>query len=145
MALRTILKRDDQRHEGVRLIEIYLLRTMFLLIVLFVGYDSWTAILSHDGSWDHVRAAAVCMWAAFAVLAIIGVFHPLKMLPLVLFEILYKVLWLVVVAYPLWATGRLSESPAAEMTYAFMWVILPILAMPWKYAWQRFVMNRFPQ
>jgi hypothetical protein len=38
------------------------------------------------------------------------------MLPTVLLEILYKVLWLLLVAYPLWSTNQLIDSPAEKMT-----------------------------
>jgi hypothetical protein len=61
------------------------------------------------------------------------------MLPLVLLEIMYKLLWLLLVAYPLWSTNRLIGSPAENMTYAFLWVALPIVAMPWKYAFESYI------
>jgi hypothetical protein len=134
--------RPDPRYEGVRPINVFLLRLLFLLVFVFVGLDSWTAILKHQGPWDHVRAAALCMWGSYSLLSIIGVFHPLKMLPLVAFEILYKLVWLLIVAYPLWSTGRLAGSPAEGMTNAFLWVVLPIVAMPWRYALDKYVLNR---
>ena len=56
-----------------------------------------------------------------------------------MFEIVYKIIWLVIVAYPLWSTNRLAGSPAEAMTYAFVWVILPIVAMPWAYAFRTYV------
>ena len=129
-----IFKPDHERYEGVRPINIWLLRLLFLLIVLFVVSDSWSAILNHKGPWDPVKAAAVCMWAAYSVLSIFGLINPLRWLPLVMFEIFYKLIWLVIVAHPLWSTNKLAGSPAEEMTYAFVWVILPIVAMPWSYA-----------
>lgn len=135
----SIFKPDFQRYEGVRPINIYLLRLLFLLVVLFVGSDSWSGILKHQGPWDHVRAAAVCMWAACAVLSILGLLNPLRWLPIVMFEILYKIIWLVIVAYPLWSTNRLKGSPAEGMTQAFLWVILPIVATPWGYAFRTYV------
>ena len=128
-----------ERYEGVRPINIYLLRLLFLLVVVFVGSDSWSAILKHEGPWNHVRAAALCMWATYALLSIFGLFHPLKWLPLVIFEIIYKIIWLAVVAYPLWSANQLAGSPAEEMTHAFLWVILPIVAMPWGYAFRTYV------
>jgi hypothetical protein len=137
-----LFRPDPGRSEGVRPINIYLLRLLFLLVFLFVGYDSWAYILKHEGPWDPVKAAAFCMWAAYSVLSLIGVFHPLKMLPLVLFEILYKLVWLVIVAYPLWSAGELTGSAAEGMTKAFLWVILPIVAVPWKYALDKYVRNR---
>jgi hypothetical protein len=142
MRILAVFKPDYERYEGVRPINIYLLRLLFVLVFLFVGYDSWTSILKHVGPWDHVRAAALCMWAAYSVLSLIGIFYPLKMIPLVMFEILYKIIWLIIVAYPLWAANRLAGSPAEEMTYAFLWVVLPIVAMPWKYAFDTYILNR---
>ena len=137
--LKAILRPDYERYEGVRPINIYLLRLLFSLIVLFVATDSWSAILEHRGQWDHVRAAAVCMWAAFSALAMFGLINPLKWLPIVLFEIFYKIIWLFIVAYPLWSTNQLAGSPAEGMTAAFLWVLLPIVAMPWAYAVRTYV------
>ena len=134
-----MFKPDYERYEGVRPINVYLLRLLFLLVVVFVASDSWSAILKHQGQWDHVKAAAVCMWAAYSVLSIFGLINPLKWLPIVMFEIFYKIIWLVIVAYPLWSTNQLVGSPAEEMTHAFVWVILPIVAMPWAYAFRTFV------
>ena len=142
MRLAAVFKPDYEHYEGVRPINVYLLRLLFLLVFVFVGYDSWTYILSHQGPWDHVKAAAFCMWASYSLLSIVGVFHPLKMLPLVVFEIIYKLVWLMVVAYPLWSAGQLAGSPAEGMTDAFLWVVLPIVAMPWKHALDKYILNR---
>ena len=136
LSIKAIFKPDYERYEGVRPINIYLLRLLFLLVVVFVGSDSWSGILKYQGQWDHVKAAAMCMWAAYSVLAICGLINPLKWLPIVMFEIFYKIIWLVIVAYPLWSTNLLAGSPADGMTHAFLWVILPIVAMPWAYAFR---------
>jgi hypothetical protein len=138
-SITAIFKPDSERYEGVRPINIYLLRLLFLLVVVFVGSDSWSAILKHEGPWDHVKAAAMCMWAAYAVLSIFGLINPLRWLPIVMFEIFYKIIWLVIVAYPLWSTNQLAGSPAEGMARAFVWVILPILAMPWSYAFRTYI------
>ena len=112
---------------------------------LFLGQDAWTYILTFEGSWNHVAAAAWSVWASYSVLAVLGIIHPLKMLPLALLDILYKVIWLILVAYPLWATNQLIGSPAEEMTYAFLWVVLPIIAMPWKYAFENYILRNSVQ
>jgi hypothetical protein len=140
-----IFKPDHERYEGVRPINVYLLRLLFLLVTVFVVSDSWSAILKHQGTWEPIRAAAVCMWAAYSLICVIGIVHPLRLLPIVLFEIVYKLLWLAVVAWPLWSTNRLAGSPAEEMTSAFIWVVLPIVAMPWGYAFRTLVLNRKAQ
>ncbi len=69
MNISTIFRPDYDRYEGVRPINVYLLRLLFLLVFLMVGYDSGTDLLIHQGPWDPVRAAAVCMWAGYPVIA----------------------------------------------------------------------------
>lgn len=73
-------------------------------------------------------------------MAVLGLIHPLKMLPLMMFTIFYKSIWLVIVAYPLWQANALAGSPAEEMTNAFLWLPLAIVAVPWKYVLQNYVM-----
>jgi hypothetical protein len=131
---------DYHRYKGVRPINIYLLRSIYFLMLVFVGSDSWMSIINHQGPWDHVRAVAFCVWAAYSTLSLLGLIHPLKMLPIMLFMILYKSLWLIVVAYPLWKAGTLASSPANEMAHVFMWIPLPIIAVPWKYVFRNYVM-----
>lgn len=137
-----LFARDFDRYEGVRPISIYGLRTFFVLMFLFVSFDSWSAILRHEGAWDPMRAVALCMFASYAGLSGIGVLRPLKMLPLMVFMVIYKSLWLLVVAYPLWRAGTLAGSNAEGMANIFVWIFIPIALVPWGYFWQSFVLNR---
>lgn len=131
--------RPDARHEGVRRINIYLLRLLYVLMFFVLGKETWTQILTHQGPWDPYKAVAWCVWTAFATLAGIGIVHPVKMLPIVLLEIFYKALWLILVAYPLWSNGTLAGSPAEGITSAFLWLPLPIVAVPWGYAFTTYI------
>jgi hypothetical protein len=84
-------------------------------------------------------AAAMAMWASSSALSFIGIFRPLRMLPLVLFEIGYKSIWLIAVAWPLWSADRLAGTVAEGMTYAFLPVIGSILMVPWGYVFRTYV------
>lgn len=139
--LKYVFTPNHVRYEGVRPINIYLLRLFYLLMAVFVATDAWTTIITHQGSWDHVRAVAFCVWAAYATLAVFGLFHPLKWLPIMIFMIFYKSLWLIVVAYPSWRAGALAGSPAEEMAGVFLMIPLPIIAVPWIYVFQNFVLK----
>ena len=123
----------NERNEGVPNINIYLLRLLYVLMFFVLGRITWTHVLTHQGLWEPTNAVAWCVWTAFATLAGIGIIRPVKMLPIVLLEIFYKVQWLILVAYPLWSKGMLAGSPAEEITSQFLWVILPIVAVPWGY------------
>ena len=140
MDLRKLFTPDHMHYEGVRPINIYALRLIYFLMFVFVGSDAWSSIIGHRGPWDHVKAVAFCVWASYSTLSVLGLIHPLKMLPIMIFMIGYKVLWLLVVAYPLWRAHALAGSPAEAMTRVFLWVPLPILAVPWKYVVQNYVL-----
>jgi hypothetical protein len=138
--MKSIFKPDFEHYEGVRRINIYVMRLFFALMFVFVATDAWKVILTHEGPWDPTKAVAWCTWAAYSTLAILGVFHTLRMLPIMLFMIFYKLLWLIVVAYPLWSAGTLKGSPAEEMTYVFSGIIVPIIFMPWKYVFKKYIL-----
>jgi len=139
MNLSVVFKPDYERYEGLRPIIVNAMRLGYVLVFVFVGRIVWNGITNHHGSWEPIPAAALSMWAAHALLSLIGVFHPLKMLPLVLFEIAYKLMWLALVAWPLWSTDRLAGSAAEEMTYAFLWVVIPIAFVPWRYVIRKYI------
>jgi hypothetical protein len=139
MTVTTLLKPDHERYDGVRPIQVHLLRISYVLVLVFVGPSSWLALIGHQGDWDPFMAAALSMWASSSVLSVIGVFQPLRMLPLVLFEVGYKLIWLIAVAWPLWVTDRLVGSPAEALTYAFLPVLAPIVLMPWGYVFRRYL------
>jgi hypothetical protein len=136
--IRKVFGPDHERYEGVYRINIYLLRLLYFLMLVFVAKDSWTAILTHQGQWNHLEALAWCVFAAYTSLSILGLINPLKMLPIILFEIFYKSIWLIIVAYPLWSAHKLAGSPAEQMTYAFLWLPLPLIATPWAYVFRTY-------
>jgi len=137
-----LFTRDFERYEGVRPVNIYGLRLFFALMFLFVSFDSWSSLLGHEGAWDPMRAAALCMFASYAGLSGIGVVRPLKMLPLMVFMVVYKSLWLLFVAYPLWRADTLAGSTAAGMANIFVWVVVPIAFIPWDYFVRSVVLDR---
>ncbi len=131
---------DYDRYEGVRPINIYLLRLFYFLMAAFVATYAWMAIINHEGPWDRYRAVAICVWAAYPTLAVLGLMHPLKMLPIILFTIFYKSIWLIIVAYPLWRANALWGSPAEQMTRDFLFLPIAIIAVPWGYVFRNYVM-----
>ena len=131
---------DGDRAADVPRINIYLLRVLYALMAVFLGIDAWSYMLAFQDEWEPAAAAAWSIWASYSLLAVLGVLHPLRMLPLVMLEIAYKLIWLVVVAYPLWSAGSLIGSAAEQMTFNFLWVLLPIVAMPWPYALRTYVL-----
>jgi hypothetical protein len=102
----------------------------------------WTEIFTHKGSWEPLPAVAFSFWVAFFALAILGLIHPLKMIPLLLVQFSYKLIWLIIVAYPLWSANQLPEPSAAGLTKANSTGIIPdLLIIPWPYVLKNYILN----
>jgi len=63
------------------------------------------------------------------------------MLPILLFEVGWKALWLGVVALPLWLDGDLTGA-FWENTIKVFWVIIVVAVIPWRHAFRQFVLAR---
>ncbi len=119
------------KYEGVRPLNIYLLRLLYSLMFVGVALEAWGTIVTHQGPWDHTKA--------------VGLIRPLRWLPIVIFMIFYKTLWVIVVAYPLWRVGALAGSPADEMAHVFVWAPVITLIVPWVYVFKHYVLWSKPQ
>ena len=139
--IKSLFERDHLRYEGVRRINVYLMRLLYLLMATLLAMDVWSYVFAHQGPWEPQDAMAWSVWAGFSTLAILGIFHPVKMIPILLLEIFYKSLWLLLVAYPLWRAGTLAGSRAEGETYVFLPVVIVILIIPWGYVFRTYVVG----
>lgn len=123
---------------GVSLIRLYLLRALFLLIGLAQGSMTWSAILRRTGPWEFWHGVALSMLGALTVLALLGVRYPVRMLPLLIFEFAWKLIWVLIVLLPLWTGHRLDADTAANAFPIFLGVVLVPLVLPWRYVWEKY-------
>jgi hypothetical protein len=120
-------------------LRLYLLRGTYLLIVVGLGSSIWPDLIHHAIAQDPSPRAGASLLAAVSAMALLGVRYPLQMLPLLLFELVWKSIWLIGVAYPLWATQQMTPD-VWESVYACLmgWVIFP-LVIPWPYVYANYV------
>jgi hypothetical protein len=85
----------------------------------------------------------VAMLSALAALSILGLFAPLFMLPLLIFEIVWKLIWVLAVAIPRWQTGTM-DSATFETLFACAFVLPFIIIVPWRFALEAFLKNLAP-
>ena len=123
----------------VPLWRLYALRFVFLLLVLFLTTSIWPGLLRHAHAWPLLDGVARCMLAAVAIVAAIGLVHPLKMLPVLFFEIAWKGLWLIVIGFPLWSAGRLDPDSAGNFKACAIGVVLFSAVIPWAYVFEHYV------
>jgi hypothetical protein len=115
-----------------------LLRLGYLILVVGLGTTVWPGILHPTKIWPLMSGVVFCMLGALSLLSVAGLFHPLKMLPLLLFEIAWKAIWLTRVAVPLWSAGRL-DADTVETASECLLIIPFLFLIPWRYAWATFI------
>ena len=127
---------------GVSKFRIYVLRFFYTLIFILLGHDVWTEIFTHKGFWQPLPGVAFSFWAAFSMLAILGVLHPLKMIPLLLLQISYKLIWLIIVAFPLYTANHLTGSSAQALAEVNLKsIVIDLLVIPWPYVLKNFILK----
>ena len=144
MAFANPFKSDPRRHEGVRPFHIWGLRVFYALMIIGVAPTAWRVLLTHQGEWDPLHAIAWAVWGTYPVLAIFGVLHPLRWLPLMFFTLGYKAIYLGLIAYPMWQAGTLAGTQAGEIAASFLALPLLALVVPWGYAWKTYVVGARP-
>lgn len=128
--------------EQVSLVRLYLLRGAYLFIFVFVGSAAWFGLVVRDH--EPLPGLAVSFWAALAAVAGLGVRYPLAMLPLLFFDVVYKVVWLLAVGLPLGFAGPATPLLSArQLSIAFIGgAVLVLVVIPWPYVVARFVRAR---
>ena len=117
---------------------LYLLRAMYLLIVVGLGSMVWPEFFNRTHAWAPADGIVACMLVAFSLLSLLGLRYPLQMLPILLWELVWKAVWLGVIALPLWRSGQVDEATSAN-TFACSFVILVVIAIPWRFVFDHYV------
>ena len=121
--------------EATSTFRLYLMRLLYLGNFLFLGLNVWPGIINHVGEWDPVKGVAFSFWAALSALSGLGLRYPLKMVPLLLLQLVYKSIWVFAVALPLWSTFR-----SIELTKVMgLGAVVDLLVIPWPYVLATYV------
>jgi hypothetical protein len=112
---------------------LYILRAAYLLIAVGLALMVWPRLINHTADWALRRGDTFGLLAGIQVLAMLGILYPLKMIPLLLFELVWKAIWLVAIAMPLWSAGQIDPGTAESIKACVMGVVVSVIAIPWPY------------
>lgn len=120
----------------VSLVRLYVLRATYLLLVVGLGAMIVPQVISHAPDSRGVIPSLLCaLWA----LAFLGLRYPLQMLPLLMFEFAWKLIWMIAYGLPQWAGNELPPTFAEDFANIGFGVILMPLVIPWGYAYRHYV------
>ncbi|MBV7257885.1 hypothetical protein KCG44_13955 [Pacificimonas sp. WHA3] len=110
------------------------LRFLFLLMAFFMGSMLWMQLIFDFSDLSAMGGVATSLLAALSLLSLLGIRYPLKMLPLMLFEMTWKTVWLTCIAGRSWMAG--TWSPEIEgIFYQCIGIVIVFVIMPWRYVW----------
>ena len=118
------------------LARLYVLRAIYLLIAVGEGSIVIPALIYHQPA---ARGVIPSLLAAMCLLDLIGLKYPRQMLPLLLFELAWKTIWMLAFGLPQWSSGQTPPTFAADFKAIALGVILMPLVIPWGYVWRRYV------
>lgn len=85
-----------------------------------------------------MRGVVRSLLGAVALLAILGIRYPLQMLPLLLFELVWKAIWLISFGLPLWRADAFTAGTHQTWVDCLFGLIL-LVVIPWGYVWRHYV------
>ena len=124
----------DPIESEVSLTRLYVLRAMYLLLVIGGAIVFLPQLVHHEPA---ARGVIPSMLAALWVLACFGLRYPLQMLPILLFELVWKTIWLVDYGLPQWRAGVHTLQFREDFKAIAMGVIL-IPIIPWGYVFRHY-------
>jgi hypothetical protein len=123
---------------GLSTLQLYLLRGTYALILAFLVTSIWPGVIHHD-HLALMHGVARSLLAAMAPLMLMGLRYPLKMLPVLFFELAWKTIWLLFFALPLWTAHQVDPDTWETIkACALVWVIFPF-TIPWRYVFETYV------
>jgi len=125
-------QRGDQE---VSLARLYVMRAVGLLGIY--GLLPMVARLVDHSPTE--RGMLIAMVSGLWVMAFFVIRYPLKLVPLFLFEIIWKLLWLIFFGLPQWWTGVGSPRLGEDLWSIGAFPLVCALVIPWGYVWRHYV------
>jgi hypothetical protein len=120
----------------VSLARLYILRAMYLLLVIGGAIMFLPQLIHHEPT---ARGVIPSMLGAMWVLACFGLRYPLQMLPILLFEQLWKTIWLVDYGLPQRMAGVNSTQFREDFQAIAIFPVILIAILPWGYIFRHYV------
>jgi hypothetical protein len=120
---------------------LHLMRVGYLLMGLGLAVVKWPVVIGYDRSTPLFEGIVAVILTAMSLLAFLGLRYPIRLLPILLFECLWKIIWLGVVALSVVAAGDVDEAMQQVIVNCLV-VVVVIAVVPWGYVWQRYVVAK---
>ena len=124
----------------VSLFRLYALRAAYLLMAVGLGMYIWPVVIHHTNELAATEGVRFGLLAGLGATAVLGLRYPLQMLPLLLFELVWKAIYLIAFAMPLWSADQINAVVSEDIKACLM-VVIFIPLIPWRYVFAHYVLK----
>ena len=122
---------------------LYLLRAMYVFVAVGLAIFKMAPAILHPENLSPQDSVVVSLLGGFALLAVVGIRYPLKMLPLLFFEFVWKVIWVVAFGLPLLLSGGLDPNVSfggtETLINCLLGIVLVPIVTPWGYVLKHYL------
>jgi hypothetical protein len=122
------------QHE-VSLLRLYIIRAAAVLGIWGLLPTVETLVRHAAGDRGVHKALISGLW----VMSLLALRYPLKMVPILLFEMTWKMIWLFAFGLPEWRSGVGSPQLSSDLWSIGAFPMVVILVVPWGYVWREYV------
>ena len=115
-----------------------LMRVGYAVMGVGLAVVRWPDVIDYDPAMPLFEGVVAVLLTAMSLLSLLRLRYPVRLLPILLFEALWKLIWLPVVALPALMAGDVDDDMAGVIM-ACAWVVIIVAVIPWRYVWQRYV------
>ena len=122
---------------------LYLLRAMYVFMAVGLAIFKLGPAIRHPENLSPQDSVIISGLGGFALLAVVGIRYPIKMLPLLFFEFVWKAIWILAFGLPLSLSGGLdpniSFGGTETLVNCLLGVVLVPLVTPWSYVLKHYL------
>ena len=124
--------------DGLPLWRLQAMRVGYAFMGIGLALVKWPLVINHAQSLPLFEGVEAVLLTAMSLLAFLGLRYPVRLLPVLLFECLWKLIWLGVVALPAVAAGSVDQAMSTVIVNCSL-VVIVLVVVPWRYVAQHYV------
>lgn len=117
----------------VSLLRRNILRGFYAVMAFGLATIVWPDIISPPADMSLSGTVVHGLLGGVGVMALLGIRYPVRMIPLLIFELAWKIIWVIAYALPWWRAGHLSAGAAENLFQCAFGLVLIPLVLPWRY------------
>ncbi len=122
------------------LFRLYMLRVCYFIMAAGLAVYIWPTVIHHSSELAVAHGIQFALLAGLGATAALGLRYPVQMLPILLFELTWKAIYLAAFALPLWLNHQVTAAVAADIqAVAIVVIFIPLI--PWHYVLANYLLK----